>query len=400
MTGNATLPFTLMHMKSKSESDIFSRHQKKAYLAQVAGHELFGHGSGRLIYRDEKTGKCPVSMAAPINPDKIITSCYEKGETYSTIFKDIGTSFEECRADLAGLWLQNFESMTHLFNWTKGEEATFRWTSMMQEARKGILGLESSYNADKQKWNQAHTQGAYVITQFIMQNQKTKVIEIKYQKDEHGKDDFYVEVNKENYEKEGKELIGKMLTSYQVWKSLGAYDDVFAFYQKYSHVGDSEMKIKKIMGSAPRGQALRLFQNIERKDPKSVKYDTEKMNGEIVPSLRDYQRNFIGIIKSYEDRFPFSVGLYNQIITEWNKTKKYLKIPRKFHLSLAEEESQDEQEEAPEKLHAKHEKKHKRAQHRHQKKTKLFEEEEYSDADDFDTRFDGESLFQMEEDLS
>jgi len=64
-----------------------------------------------------------------------------------------------------------------------------------------------------------------------MQNQKTDVIKIRYQKDPHtGKEDFYVDVNQENYNKEGKELIGKMLSSYQVWKSLGAYEDAFAFY--------------------------------------------------------------------------------------------------------------------------------------------------------------------------
>jgi len=70
-------------------------------------------------------------MAAPINPKKIINSCYEKDETYSSKFKDIGTSFEECRADLAGLWLQNFESMWTLFKWTKKEAPIYRWASML-----------------------------------------------------------------------------------------------------------------------------------------------------------------------------------------------------------------------------------------------------------------------------
>lgn len=128
---NATFNFTLLHMKDKAESDQFNNYQTRAYMVQVAGHELFGHGSGRLIYRNTTTGKCPLSLAAPINPDKKIESCYEKDETYSSKFKDIGTSFEECRADLAGLWLQNFEEMWKHFNWTKEAAPTYRWASLL-----------------------------------------------------------------------------------------------------------------------------------------------------------------------------------------------------------------------------------------------------------------------------
>lgn len=43
-------------VKDKSESDFIHEFSKDAYKVMVAGHELFGHGSGKLIYRDEKTG--------------------------------------------------------------------------------------------------------------------------------------------------------------------------------------------------------------------------------------------------------------------------------------------------------------------------------------------------------
>jgi len=164
-------PYTLTHVKSKTESDFINQYQQQAYQVQVAGHELFGHGSGKMIYRDEKTGKCPVSAVAPIEPNKTLNNCYEKGETYSSRFGDIGTSFEECRADLSGLWLEEFPEMYETFNWTAKDNDILRWSSMLGEARKGILGLESSFNEDKHRWNQAHTQGAYVITKFIMGNQ-------------------------------------------------------------------------------------------------------------------------------------------------------------------------------------------------------------------------------------
>ena len=64
---------------------------------------------------------------------------------------------------------------------------------------------------------------------------------------------------------------------------------------------------------------------MERKQPGKIRFDSAKNDANVVPTLRDYQRNFIGVIKSYIDRMPFSVQLYNQVIGEWNKTKRYLR---------------------------------------------------------------------------
>jgi len=61
-----------------------------------------------------------------------------------------------------------------------------------------------------------------------------------------------------------------------------------------------------------------------------------KNDPNVVPTLRSYQRNFIGVIKSYVDRMPFNVQLYNQIIGEWNKTKKYLRRPEESRINLSQ----------------------------------------------------------------
>jgi len=43
--------------------------------------------------------------------------------------------------------------MYETFNWTANNSDILRWSSMLGEARKGILGLESSYNEEKKRWN-------------------------------------------------------------------------------------------------------------------------------------------------------------------------------------------------------------------------------------------------------
>lgn len=55
-----------MAFVTQAESDNLNANMTNAYRVMVAGHELFGHGSGRLIYQD-KDGKCPMSFTDPIN---------------------------------------------------------------------------------------------------------------------------------------------------------------------------------------------------------------------------------------------------------------------------------------------------------------------------------------------
>jgi hypothetical protein len=44
-------------------------------------------------------------LTDPVNGVKF-TSCYDVGENYSMKFGEFKSSFEECRADLSGLYLQ------------------------------------------------------------------------------------------------------------------------------------------------------------------------------------------------------------------------------------------------------------------------------------------------------
>ena len=64
-----------MDYLTKNESDFLHEHAKDAYRVMVAGHELFGHGSGRLIYRG-KDGKCPLKLTDPVD-GSTFESCYE-----------------------------------------------------------------------------------------------------------------------------------------------------------------------------------------------------------------------------------------------------------------------------------------------------------------------------------
>lgn len=150
-----------------------------------------------------QNGKCPIQAQDPLNGQKF-DSCYNQGETYEQRFGEFASSYEECRADLSGLFLQTFPNMYSVFGYNSSNVKALEWTNMLGEVRKGVLGLTTSYNEAQHHWKQAHTQGAWVITQFIMRNQKSKIIEVKLNE---AKDDFHIHLDEDLLFNEGHELV-------------------------------------------------------------------------------------------------------------------------------------------------------------------------------------------------
>ena len=120
----------------------------------VAGHELFGHGSGKLIYRGED-GKCPLSLIDPVD-GSVFSSCYEKGENFATKFGEFSSSYEECRADLMGLYLQKFPEMYKVFGYKQDEIIDLQWTNLIGILFEGVVGMPDVYSFESKKWKQAH----------------------------------------------------------------------------------------------------------------------------------------------------------------------------------------------------------------------------------------------------
>jgi dipeptidyl-peptidase III len=146
------------------QSKILSENVIKCYEVHVACHELLGHGTGKLIYREE--GKPTPTFTDPTNGETF-ESCYEAGELWNTKFGSISTSFEECRADACGFFLAPLPEVYTLFGIQEDEVDTMLWVNVMQQFRKGITGL-NLFNAETGKWGQAHTQGAYVFSQYLL----------------------------------------------------------------------------------------------------------------------------------------------------------------------------------------------------------------------------------------
>ena len=192
----------------------------------VACHELLGHGVGKLIYRAEDGGMG--EYTDPWTGDKF-SCCYEKGEDWNGKFGSISASYEECRADTCGFYLCTFKEVYALFGFAEEELKTLLWTNVMNQFRKGILGLQL-YSVENQKWGQAHTWGAYVFSQYIYQNQKSKIVEFELTED----DSFLIHLDMDNLWNEGRQLIKQFLVILQTYKSTGCVQRGKKFYDHHS----------------------------------------------------------------------------------------------------------------------------------------------------------------------
>lgn len=183
------------------------------------------------------------------------------------------------------------------------------WTNVMNQFRKGILGLQL-YNAETKKWGQAHTQGAYVLSMYLYKNQKSEIVKFEFKEDT---DEFYIHLNKENLIKEGKDLIRQFLVILQTYKSSGAVERATKFYADLSHVDDFFLKVRELVIKKKKPRRVELNNNLFRYSEKCIE-------------PVEYPETFEGIIKSYADRFPCTSELTAQIIGEWNKSKHFLRV--------------------------------------------------------------------------
>jgi dipeptidyl-peptidase-3 len=108
---------------SETDSQLYTKLSSKAFGMLVALHELFGHGSGKLL-REISPGEFNFDIDdPPHNPlsDTPVGSWYKPGQTFKSIF---GWSYEECRCELVGLYLSLVPETARLFSQSDDEDIT------------------------------------------------------------------------------------------------------------------------------------------------------------------------------------------------------------------------------------------------------------------------------------
>lgn len=107
-----------------AEAPAYSKYRFRAVYTWVALHELFGHGTGRMMI-EESEGKYNFDINnPPIDPltGNPIKSWYRHGQTWTGQFGDLATTVDECRADLVGAYLMADAELLALFEFGNDNE--------------------------------------------------------------------------------------------------------------------------------------------------------------------------------------------------------------------------------------------------------------------------------------
>ncbi|KAL7714844.1 dipeptidyl-peptidase III [Entamoeba marina] len=111
---------------SSESQEMYKKNAPRALETQVALHELLGHGSGKLLRCDKTVYNFDTNLKNPITNE--LVKYYKDEMTYDTVFKSLGSSFEECRAEGVGLLLTynaivgqilKLDDDTKYINWLK-----------------------------------------------------------------------------------------------------------------------------------------------------------------------------------------------------------------------------------------------------------------------------------------
>ena len=101
----ASYKATKIHFLSEGDICLLEKYKVPSFDVQVGLHELLGHGSGKLLRKeDDNSYNFDTNLINPLT-NKIVDKFYEPGDTYESKFSTISSSMEECRAEAVGLYL-------------------------------------------------------------------------------------------------------------------------------------------------------------------------------------------------------------------------------------------------------------------------------------------------------
>ena len=280
---------------------ILSLNGKNAILLKTALHTFLGHGTGKLLRKDENN-KFNFDVEHLLNPmtGNLIDNYYYLDETYEDKFKDIAKVYEEFRADLHSLFFCFEQKIHEIFEISHKDYQNVIYAIWIKYIHQGICSLYL-YDIDNKTWNQSYSIGGWVFVNYLMENQKKEkeilIINCK-------NNDIEIKINNEMIIFYGRDIVQELLIKIHIWKCTGNYERAKKFIEKYLEVNDDFLKIRKKICESKYFYRYYLYHNLKKSDSDNT------------ITIQEYPETMEGIIQSYVERYgnDFNNDIYQQWI--------------------------------------------------------------------------------------
>ncbi|KAG5297643.1 dipeptidyl peptidase III [Histoplasma ohiense] len=277
----------------EQDLQVFRDYRDPAFEVQVGIHELLGHGTGKLL-QETAPGEFNFDISnPPISPitQKPITTWYKPGQTWSSVFGSIASSYEECRAECVAMVLGCDFKILELFGFGNGEEdingkaGNVLYASYLQMARAGVVALEF-WDPKSSKWGQAHMQARYSILRTFL-DAGGDFVRLVHTKDDLS--DLEIHLDRSKILSHGRPAVEKYLQKLHIYKATGDFKAGKALY-------DDITNVDQWWGSQVRPVVL------QKKIPRKVFVQANTvLEGDKVV-LKEYEPTLEGMIQSYAER--------------------------------------------------------------------------------------------------
>ncbi|KAF2764621.1 dipeptidyl-peptidase III [Teratosphaeria nubilosa] len=279
------------------DQDVYDENKDEAFEVQVGLHELLGHGCGKLLQETEK-GKYNFDIKnPPVSPvtGKPVTTYYKPGETWGSVFRGMGPSYEECRAESVAMSLCPDYKILQIFGLGDGTEdinnkaGDVLYVCYLQMARAGLAALQF-WDPNSRKWGQAHMQARFAILQVFL-GAGGDFCTLKSTKDDLS--DLAIHLDKTKIQSHGRPAVNAFLQKLHVYKATADIEAAKKFYEEgpdgYTHVNEwyaTKVRPEVLRQAKPR----KVF----------VQANTFLEGDEVV--LKEYEPMPEGMIQSFVDR--------------------------------------------------------------------------------------------------
>ncbi|KAI0813655.1 peptidase family M49-domain-containing protein [Xylaria sp. FL0064] len=269
-------------------AETFQRHKFPAYYMWVVLHELFGHGTGKMMVETEE-GKHNFDInKPPINPvtGNPIACWYRPGQTWTGQFGDLATTVDECRAELVGAYLMDDPELLKLFGFTENSDIRaddLTYNLYLQLGVDGLRGL-SNFNVDSGKWGQAHSRAHFAILKCLLVD-GDGVITVTHNKQAQS---LTVRVDRSKIGTHGKSALGKMLLRLHMFRCTADAVGCRAYYEALSNVDSQHIEWREAVLS-------------NKPPPLVFVHANTFLQGDAV-TLKEYKPTIDGLIESWVER--------------------------------------------------------------------------------------------------